>query len=170
MRGDIYRPSEEEKAEIAHMSAVAREMERRCIMEREEIRRIAREECQKAIEELPNDHKLLLYFTLEELASPALIRDPALAKATPCTCFTYKGKDFCWSKGAIGLLKQEQVAEYCVAGKTYKETPGIKERWGKFAEAAESAHKRIEAIPKGERLSPWLEAMSEELGKRGIEV
>jgi hypothetical protein len=119
----------------------------------------------------PSDHELLLHFGIHEVGSPALIVDEAKARATPCTCFRYKGKDLCWSPGAIGMLKQEEQAIYCVAGKTYKEQPKLKERYEKFAEAAEEAHKKIETMPKGkERLEVWLTEMGKSLEKRGISI
>lgn len=122
-------------------------------------------------EELPPNHELLLHFGIEEVGSPAIILNEARARATPCSCFTYKGKDLCWSRGAIGLLKQEQLGIYCVAGRTYKAQPKLVERYTRFAEAAEEAHKKIEDMPKGmPRLEVWLGAMGEELSKRGIEV
>ncbi|GAI71688.1 unnamed protein product [marine sediment metagenome] len=99
----------------------------------------------------------------------ALIVNPERAKATPCKCFTYKGRDYCWSPGAIGMLKQEEEAIYCPT-KEYEARPGITQRFEEFSEAAEEAHKEIESIPKGERLEPWLEAMGKALSKRGIEV
>jgi len=86
-------------------------------------------------------------------------------------CFRYKGKDLCWSRGAIGMLKQEEQAIYCVAGKTYKEQPKLKARYERFAEAAEEAHKKIETMPKGrERLEVWLTEMGKSLEKRGISI
>jgi len=125
----------------------------------------------KRYEEVPDDHELLLHFGVEELASPALIVDEPTAKATPCSCFTYKGRDYCWTKGGIGLLKPEQQEAYCVAGKSYKAQPKLKARYESFAEAAEEAHKEIERMPKGtERLMTWLSAMGRELAKREIEV
>ena len=121
--------------------------------------------------EIPSDHELLLHFGAEELCSPGLVIGEARARATPCKCFTYRGKDYCWSKGVIGMLKPEQTEIYCVAGKTYKDQPKLIQRYTRFAEAAEAAHKKIEAMPKGtERLEVWLGAMGEELSKRGIEV
>ncbi|MBA7680427.1 hypothetical protein ES703_88743 [subsurface metagenome] len=125
----------------------------------------------KRYEELPSDHELLLHFGIEEMGSPGVVLDEATARATPCSCFTYKGRDLCWSRGVIGMLKQEQQDIYCVAGRTYKAQPKLVERYTTFAEAAEEAHKKIEAMPKGrERLMTWLTAMGEELSKRGIEV
>jgi hypothetical protein len=115
-------------------------------------------------------HGLLLHFTEHEMLGSARILDEAAVQANPCNCFTYKGRDFCFAKhGAIGLLSQEQL-ELCKAGKVYEVKPGMKERFEKFSQAAEAAHEKIEAVPKGERLGPWLSAMSEELGQRGITV
>ncbi len=120
---------------------------------------------------MPSDHELLLHFGVEELASPGIVIDEAIAKATPCTCFTYKGTDRCWSKGIIGMLKREQQNIYCIAGKAYKAEPKLTERYARFAAAAERAHKEIGSMPKGgERLETWLGAMGRELAKEGIEV
>lgn len=125
----------------------------------------------KRYEEVPSDHELLFHFGIEEVGSPGVVLDEATARATPCSCFTYKGKDMCWSKGIIGMLRQDQQAVYCVAGKAYKAQPKLKARYERFAEAAEEAHKKIEAMPKGtKRLEVWLTEMGKELGKRGIEV
>ncbi len=101
--------------------------------------------------------------------SPGIVVNEERAKATPCNCFTYKGKDYCYSPGIIGMLEQEQEPAYCPT-KTYEVRPGIKQRFEEFAEAAEAAHERIEEIPKGERLIPWLTEMGKALRARGIEV
>jgi len=101
--------------------------------------------------------------------SPGIVINEERAKATPCKCFTYKGKDYCYSPGIIGMLKAGQVPTYCPT-KEYEVRPGIKQRFEEFAEAAEVAHERIEEIPKGERLIPWLTEMGKELRARGIEV
>jgi len=123
------------------------------------------------IGQMPSDHELLFHFGIAEAGSPGAVLDKATARATPCSCFTYKGKDMCWSKGVVGLLTQPQQDIYCVAGKTYKARPALTERYTRFAEAAEEAHKKIESMPKGmERLEAWLGAMGEELSKRSIEV
>ena len=101
--------------------------------------------------------------------SPGIVIHEERAKATPCKCFTYRGKDYCYSSGIIGMLEAGQVPVYCPT-KEYEVRPGIKERFEEFAEAAEAAHKRIEHIPKGERLIPWVTEMGKELRARGIEV
>lgn len=137
-------------------------------MDEARVREIVREEI---LMTLPSDHELLLHFGIEEVGSPGLVVDEARAKASPCSCFTYKGKDLCWSKGIIGMLAADQQDIYCVAGKAYKAQPALTRRYETFAEAAEEAHKKIETLPSGiERLEVWLAEMGKELSKHGIEV
>ena len=134
---------------------------------------IVSEEAEKEFPEagMPSTHELLFHFGIEEAGSPGAVLYEATAKASPCSCFTYKGKDLCWSKGVIGLLTQNQQEVYCVAGKTYEPRPALTERYERFAVAAERAHKDIESMPKGmPRLEAWLSAMGRELAKEGIEV
>lgn len=120
---------------------------------------------------IPSDHEMLFHFGIEEMGSPGAVLDEATARATPCSCFTYKGKDLCWSKGIVGMLTQPQQEIYCVAGKAYKARPALTERYTKFAQAAEAAHKKIESMPSGmKRLETWLSEMGKELSNRGIEV
>ena len=101
--------------------------------------------------------------------SPGIVINEERAKATPCKCFAYKGKDYCYSPGIIGMLEAGQVPAYCPT-RGYEVRPGIKQRFEEFAEAAEAAEKKIEEIPKGERLIPWLTEMGKELRAKGIEV
>ena len=146
----------------------------------EEIEQVANKVAAKVVEEVapsvldPAGRGMLLHFTEHAIEGQGLVVKEARARATPCNCFTYKGREYCFSPGIIGMMSStqnpEQIAEYCKVGKTYEVKPGIKKRFESFAEAAEEAHKEIEEIPKGERLKPWLTAMGEELEKRGIEV
>jgi hypothetical protein len=145
-----------------------------------EIDQVATKVAVKVLDEItptvldPAGRGMLLHLTEHEMEGSGLVVNEARARATPCNCFTYKEREYCFSPGVIGMISSvenpEQIAEYCKVGKTYEVKPGIKKRFESFAEAAEEAHKGIEEIPKGERLVPWLSAMSEELEKRGIEV
>jgi len=145
-----------------------------------EIEQVANKVAAKVLDEItptvldPAGRGLLLHFTEHAIEGAGLVVNEARARATPCNCFTYKGREFCFSKGVIGMISSEenpeQIAEYCKVGKTYEVKPGIKERFETFSSAAEAAHGKIEEIPKGERLVPWLSAMGEELEKRGIEA
>ena len=149
-------------------------------MRPEEIQSIASTVAAKVLEEVsssvldPAGRGMLLHFTEHAIEGSGLIVNEARARATPCSCFTYNGREYCFSKGIIGMMSSaenpEQIAEYCKLGKTYEVRPGIKQRFESFAGAAEEAHKKIEGIPKGERLVPWFAAMGEELEKRGVEV
>ena len=149
-------------------------------MTSEEIEQVASKVAVKVLDEItptildPASRGLLLHFTEHAIEGQGLVVNEERARATPCNCFTYKGREYCFSPGVIGMISSqenpEQIAEYCKVGKTYEVKPGIKERFETFASAAEEAHEKIEEIPKGERLVPWLTAMGEELEKRGVEV
>ena len=122
-------------------------------------------------EEAPDTYAMLMHFGIKELGSPGAVLDEARAVGSSCKCFGYDDKDYCFSKGVIGLLTQDQEKKYCALGKNYTVAPGIKKHFAEFSEAAKEAHKKIEDMKPGmERLETWLEAMGAELGKRGIEV
>ena len=120
-------------------------------MTEEEIDKVANEVAAKVLEEVsseildPADRGMLLHFSEHAIEGAGLVVNEARARATPCNCFSYKGRDYCFSKGIIGMMSStenpEQIAEYCKVGKTYEVKPGIKERFEKFAGAAEEAHK-----------------------------
>jgi hypothetical protein len=101
--------------------------------------------------------------------SPGIVVAPDVAARTSCRCAKIDGSELCFSKGVIGGLDEGQKEAYCNP-KTYYESPGLEQRLGQFKEAVAAAQEKIKDIPKGERLEPWLSAMSVELQKRGIEV
>lgn len=116
------------------------------------------------------EEKILLHVLVESLASPAIIVNEALARATPCKCYPIgDDKKLCFSKGAIGALDQEQRKLYCTQEIDVSDG-GIVERVKIFRECAKEAKKEIEDIPRGERLQPWLTAMGQCLRARGIEI
>jgi hypothetical protein len=149
-------------------------------MTESEINEIANKVAAKVLEEIspsvldPGGRGLLLHFTEHAIEGGGRVVNEARAKTSPCNCFTYNGREYCFSPGVIGMMSSkknpEQIDEYCKAGKTYEVKPGIKKRFESFAEAAEEAQEKIEEIPRGERLGPWLSEMSTELEKRGIEL
>jgi len=112
--------------------------------------------------------RLLLHALVDELGSPAIILDETRAKTTPCICYRIDEKEMCFSKGAIGTLRQEQIPIYCPT-KIYRRE-GLARRVRLFKEAVAEAKEKIKGIPKGERLIPFLEAMGEALRKRGIKL
>lgn len=101
--------------------------------------------------------------------SPGIVVDPDVAARTSCRCARMNDSEICFSKGVIGGLDEGQKEAYCNP-KTYYESPGLEKRLGEFKEAVAAAQEKIKDVPKGERLEPWLSAMSQELQKRGIEV
>jgi hypothetical protein len=106
---------------------------------------------------------------METASSPGIVVNEALAKSSPCRCATLDGSELCFSRGIVGALDKGEKKLYCPT-KTYFESAGLTERLKKFKEAVAAAQEKVKHIPKGERLEPWLAAMSEELEKRGIEV
>jgi len=106
---------------------------------------------------------------METGASPGIVVDPDVAARTPCKCARVDDSEICFSRGVIGGLNEGQKEAYCNP-KTYFESPGLEERVGKFKEAVAAAQEKIKDVPPGSKLEPWLQAMSEELSKRGIEV
>ena len=119
--------------------------------------------------EEPTNEELLMGFAEHEIEGSARIIDEQRLRTNPCRVFIYKGREYGFGKGAIGLLTSAQIAQYCT-NKVYTVSPGLRERFERFAEAAGAAKASIAHIPKGERLGPWLEAMSRELSRRGVEV
>jgi hypothetical protein len=106
---------------------------------------------------------------METEASPGIVIDPDLAARTPCKCARVNDSEICFSRGIIGGMDPAQKEAYCNP-KTYFESPGLEKRLGEFKEAVSAAQEKIKDVPKGERLEPWLSAMSKELEKRGIEI
>lgn len=106
---------------------------------------------------------------VEALGSPGLMVNTDIAARTGCRCYKIDETLMCFSKGIIGTLSKPQVAAYCPRKEILTEG-GLVERVKKWKKAKERALKRIEKIPKGERLEPWLKAMGEELRKEGIEI
>lgn len=109
---------------------------------------------------MKDDKALLLDFAVEALGSPGLVMDPALARRTPCRCYTYKkNPTVCFSEGIIGVLKKTQIKEFCprIIDK------GPSKRVKAFIEASERASK-------SKSLRPWLIKMGKELKKKGIDI
>lgn len=117
---------------------------------------------------LDREHGLLMDMTVEALGSPGLMVNPDLAARTGCRCYVVDETEMCYSAGIIGTLNKAQREAYCPTKEIL--TEGIARRVKLFKEAAAEAKAKIADIPKGERLEPWLKAMSESLRKRGIEV
>lgn len=115
------------------------------------------------------DEDLLLHSIPYVEGSPGIVVDRDRAFNTPCKCARVDGSELCFSPGIIGAMADDQKAFYCNP-KTYFKSPGLEKRIRGFKEAVAAAKEKIREVPKGERLEPWLKAMSEELTERGISV
>jgi len=99
--------------------------------------------------------------------SPGIVVDERIALNTPCTGYMADGKEMMvFSPGIIGNLDKEQRVTYCKLGITWKESPGVSRRWGKFKEAIAAAKERY----KDGDILKWLSLVSEEVRKRGLKI
>ena len=109
----------------------------------------------------------LLNYAIKEFASPGILMDPALARKTPCKCYTYKGKPkLCFSEGIMGAMSKLQIREFC--------NPlidlGESKRLLAFEKAAKKAHKKIEKVPKNKKFERWIKEMSEALSEENVDI
>jgi len=131
----------------------------------EDIDRVA----DAVVERFKEDENLLLHSVPYVEGSPGIVVDTNVAARTPCKCARVDGSEICFSKGIIGGMSEGQKEAYCTV-KIPFESPRLEHRIKEFKEAVAEAKEKIKGVPKGERLEPWLKAMSEELGERGIEI
>ncbi len=141
------------------------------VLSGEDVERIAKRTAEEVMTRMRyrQHDSLLLHSVPYAEGSPAIVVNEALAKVTPCQCTKVDDSEICFSKGCVGGLSEADKKLYCNP-KVYVERPALAERIRKFKEAVAEAKEKIKEIPKGERLAPWLAAMSESLAKRGIEA
>lgn len=101
--------------------------------------------------------------------SPGIVVDSAVAKASACKCAVVDGSELCFSPGIVGAMDPGQKELYCNPRTTFK-SPALQKRLRLFKQSVTAAQKKVKDIPKGQRLQPWLAAMSEELTKRGVKA
>ena len=114
----------------------------------------------------------LLYHSMAHMNtehSPGIVVYPEVAKASACKCAKVDGTELCFSPGIIGAMDEGQKELYCNPKTSFK-SPALQKRLTVFKQAVKAAQKKVKDIPKGERLEPWLAAMSEELTKRAAKV
>jgi len=131
----------------------------------EDIEQVA----EAVVEKFKEDESLLLHSVPYVEGSPGIVVDSDVAAGTSCKCARVDGSEICFSKGIIGGMSEGQKEAYCNP-KTYMRSPRLEKRIREFKEAVVEAKEKIKGVPKGERLEPWLKAMSEELTERGIEL
>jgi len=96
--------------------------------------------------------------------------DPSTAYRV-CHGFKLDDELMLWSRGIVGTLSDSQEK---LCQKVYilePVPPALVKRHEEFSEIAHTCSQRVrEEYPKGERLLPYLECMSEEAEKRGFEI
>jgi hypothetical protein len=99
-----------------------------------------------------------------------VVVDEAVAREAPCVAYELGTRRVVFSKGIVGALDLDQQALYCAETEVKELSPKQKARLEAFRAGAESCHTSTSALPKGERLAPFLGCLSEELRKRGQEL
>ena len=137
-----------------------------------DIERIADKLAEHMKQEAVRNKELLLDILEHTVTGGGRIVDPARARATPCTCFTYgDGKEACWSPGVLGLMTSEknpeQIAEFCGAGKRY-DGSGVRARFEKVKTAVEDAHQKWEKSGGG--LREWWDLMAKSLEQHKVSL
>lgn len=136
-------------------------------LSKEEIVEIATAVADKVVEQIREQDysNLMLHSIVYIHGSPGVVVDEATARNTSCTCYG----PICFSRGIIGALSESQK-EWACNPRIEAKSPGMERRLKNWREAVSICKAEIEAIPKGERLEPWLSCMSRELPKHGIEI
>lgn len=79
-------------------------------------------------------------FFVMSIALDGIVIDAEKAKLGPCKCINLdSGKRFCWDRGVVGALSEEQEAEFCTpANTTYTKGGKLKSHLEQFANASET--------------------------------
>jgi hypothetical protein len=120
--------------------------------------------------DVPMEKDFLFEFDHEPGHLGGIVIDDAVARTSPCHRMRINGGELVFSKGIVGALDEGQRELYCPETIEVELTPEQQKRYGIFKDAVVVCQTRIQDIPKGERLGPWLKCMSEETKKKGIEL
>ena len=113
-------------------------------------------------------NRLLLY----DLAHDGVLVNEVAAREGPCKCFTLaSGKLYCWDKGIVGALDQDQIATFCPPEKRVAATRTPQGRFAQFAEASQECEigKTYEGSPIT-NLQDRIACMTKAASTRGIQV
>ena len=90
--------------------------------------------------------------------------DPSTAFRV-CHGFKLDDELMLWSKGVIGTLSDSQE-KLCDRIYVYEPVPPeLVERQGEFSEVARYCSRKVKKYPKGDRLQPYLECVSERMDR-----
>jgi len=116
-----------------------------------------------------NFHSLMLHAVAEMYGPGGIVVDEAKAKATSCECVEYKpGKYWCTSKGVIGVLTDGQERIFCNP-REIVDRPDMKEKLTKWVDAVGICRAQLPPTDGRTRLEVYLDCMSRELKKAGVE-
>jgi hypothetical protein len=142
-------------------------------MDEQEIERLANIIVVKLEETSLNNSypaSLTVHILEHEVLGGGRVINEKKARATPCTCFSYEGEEYCWSPGILGLLSSqknpEQITEYCALGKS-PGGEGVKKRFAEIKSAVSEAHQEWQA--NGGSLESWWDKIAKKMQEKGLE-
>jgi len=136
----------------------------------EDIDRLAESLASKIKTHVTNS-EIVLHSMEHEATGSARITNPAMFEnlGVPCHCFRYEDEEYCFKKGAIGLISPKRNPEQIAKCKIrVPAEEGVARRFHRVKEAIGTAHKEWEE--EGGDLKKWWEKTGEHLEKAGISV
>lgn len=136
----------------------------------EEIEQLAERLASKIKAPITNG-EMVLYVMEHEATGSARVTDPVTFAdlEVPCRCFEYKGEEYCWKKGAIGLISPKRNPEQIAKCKIRVPAgEGVARRFARVKSAIGEAHKEWQEEKGG--LKEWWEKTGEHLEKAGISI
>jgi hypothetical protein len=93
-----------------------------------------------------------------------IVVDEGEARSTPCLVYPLSDtSELVFSKGIVGALDEKQKTLYCTERVVREITPAQQARIETVKKAVVTCQQEVQAIPKGDRLPPYLQCMSREM-------
>ena len=100
-----------------------------------------------------------------------IVVDEGKARESDCHCIPLgEHSKLCYSRGVVGALSQDQERLYCEVFTELPSSPALIERQRIMKDAAVLCQSKVQDIPEGQRLEPFLSCMSKEAKKMGLEL
>ncbi len=100
-----------------------------------------------------------------------IVVDEGRARESDCRCIPLgEHSKLCYSHGVVGALSHDQEKLYCETYTELPASPALIERQRIMKDAAVFCQSKVQDIPEGQRLEPFLSCMSREAKKKGLEL
>ena len=136
----------------------------------EDVDHLAESLASKIKTDVTNSEMVLHSMEHEATGSARVVNPVTFADLeVPCRCFEYEGEEYCWKKGAIGLISPQRNPEQIAKCKIrVPAEEGVARRFHQVKEAIGTAHKEWEE--EGGDLKKWWTKTGEHLEKAGVSI